>query len=1783
MKKLLLLFACLLMTAAGSAATKTINPDGSGDYISFTEFFTALTSEGITEALNVEVSSGTYYESAAVSGMIPGADAENMVHIYPADGDVTVNGEWGAYALGFSGTAFIHLEGLDLMMDMANEFSSGALMISGSTQIDVSHCRIHQSGFVGALIQESQHIRMWNNFIYDTAAANLSIAMCGADANIEIWNNSFHYDYPWFGGFFGQPAQCIAITESSANVHNNALHKAVIDEGDGGPMDSSKGIINIDFMGGSMETFFEASNFDHNVYFTEPGTKLFQVGFMEFYTDLESLNAAYGFAANSVFGDPQYNDPENGDLTISTNESACYMTGEAAEWFSDDFSHEPRDHWDIGADFVTMPALSGTVTIDAAGTGDFTSFSDLFADLTVTGIDGPLNVEVAAGTYYESAAVSGMIPGADAENMVHIYPADGDVTVNGEWGAYALGFSGTAFIHLEGLDLMMDMANEFSSGALMISGSTQIDVSHCRIHQSGFVGALIQESQHIRMWNNFIYDTAAANLSIAMCGADANIEIWNNSFHYDYPWFGGFFGQPAQCIAITESSANVHNNALHKAVIDEGDGGPMDSSKGIINIDFMGGSMETFFEASNFDHNVYFTEPGTKLFQVGFMEFYTDLESLNAAYGFAANSVFGDPLFDDPENGDLTISTNESACYMAGEAAEWFSDDFSHEPREHWDIGADYVTMPALSGTVTIDAAGTGDFTSFSDLFADLTVTGIDGPLNVEVAAGTYYESAAVSGMIPGADAENMVHIYPADGDVTVNGEWGAYALGFSGTAFIHLEGLDLMMDMANEFSSGALMISGSTQIDVSHCRIHQSGFVGALIQESQHIRMWNNFIYDTAAANLSIAMCGADANIEIWNNSFHYDYPWFGGFFGQPAQCIAITESSANVHNNALHKAVIDEGDGGPMDSSKGIINIDFMGGSMETFFEASNFDHNVYFTEPGTKLFQVGFMEFYTDLESLNAAYGFAANSVFGDPQYNDPENGDLTISTNESACYMTGEAAEWFSDDFSHEPRDHWDIGADFVLSDGNTDLLPVENLTSEIQDQTSILLTWEAPFEPAESPVEYNVYRDEVLIAAVTVPETSYLDENLPEGIYEYFVTAVYNAGESEPSETLNVEITIIPAYGDLTRIDIPWILSASSDSYYLVGGIEGSGGGFYWNPEDGVVQVTNQGDASDISDSGIIAGVNQNHWGELEACWWDVNNMIPYYIGTVEGGTSSTVNAISNEGTSIVGLAWYSGGIGSAKAYKWTPESGSVLLPEVLDYADSRADCISGDGSLIGGYAGNPGTFVWQPAVWTEDELILLPTATEDWSVVSAISPNGEWYSGYNGNKGIVWHDQEIADVVGDEMEFIQTHFRTVTDDGWAGGETANWNTMVSEPVLWNPVSGLMNAVDYFESQGVVIPEDYELFRVRRISNDHLTFVCNGTDLNTYMYQSCIVRLPGPHGVGNFQASADENDVRLTWYFDEEFSPAENIIILRDGITVATLENTASEFLDIAPESGVHEYEIYVTYSQYQNSVSNFQTVTVEEAECIADGDANLDGGVNVLDAVLIVGHILGTTEFSDENICHSDLNEDMVVDILDLVILVDIIVGLDRTDMAKSAEIILESRTLSLQADGSVGAVQIRISHEPGIVLEMTRDALLAEYATEGASSVVIIAAPENGILLTADQTFDVLEVTAASVDGYIDIDVVKEYKLLSCYPNPFNPVTRLQYKVPSDGIVQLSIYNLQGQQSAILVNAHHSTGSYSVEWNGTTDDGMPLPSGVYFVQLTTPTHSASSRITLLK
>ena len=83
----------------------------------------------------------------------------------------------------------------------------------------------------------------------------------------------------------------------------------------------------------------------------------------------------------------------------------------------------------------------------------------------------------------------------------------------------------------------------------------------------------------------------------------------------------------------------------------------------------------------------------------------------------------------------------------------------------------------------------------------------------------------------------------------------------------------------------------------------------------------------------------------------------------------------------------------------------------------------------------------------------------------------------------------------------------------------------------------------------------------------------------------------------------------------------------------------------------------------------------------------------------------------------------------------------------------------------------------------------------------------------------------------------------------------------------------------------------------------------------------------------------------------------------------------------------------------------------------------------------------------------------------------------------------------------------------------------------------------------------------------------------LAAYPNPFNPITSIQYSIRETMFTQINIYNIIGQKIKTLVNAKLSPGTYNAVWNGRDEFNEIISSGVYFLKMTTPNNTKTIKL----
>ena len=96
----------------------------------------------------------------------------------------------------------------------------------------------------------------------------------------------------------------------------------------------------------------------------------------------------------------------------------------------------------------------------------------------------------------------------------------------------------------------------------------------------------------------------------------------------------------------------------------------------------------------------------------------------------------------------------------------------------------------------------------------------------------------------------------------------------------------------------------------------------------------------------------------------------------------------------------------------------------------------------------------------------------------------------------------------------------------------------------------------------------------------------------------------------------------------------------------------------------------------------------------------------------------------------------------------------------------------------------------------------------------------------------------------------------------------------------------------------------------------------------------------------------------------------------------------------------------------------------------------------------------------------------------------------------------------------------------------------------------------------------DYIGINLSDIDS--ELILPEEYSLQQNYPNPFNPSTQINFYIPKDEFVSISVLDIKGREVATILHGKQMAGSKSVRWNGIDHQGKILPSGIYICLMKT-------------
>jgi len=338
-------------------------------------------------------------------------------------------------------------------------------------------------------------------------------------------------------------------------------------------------------------------------------------------------------------------------------------------------------------------------------------------------------------------------------------------------------------------------------------------------------------------------------------------------------------------------------------------------------------------------------------------------------------------------------------------------------------------------------------------------------------------------------------------------------------------------------------------------------------------------------------------------------------------------------------------------------------------------------------------------------------------------------------------------------------------------------------------------------------------------------------------------------------------------------------------------------------------------------------------------------------------------------------------------------------------------------------------------------------------------------------------------------------------------------------------------------------------------------------------------MPGAETYSSVQASGN-----LDGWNDKDLS-AQGLVVSGD-FWIGTKEFSSSKSfgLDTSSDSG-NSYQRVGSSGEWTAVSGNLGYHVYldcgdncDDEGCTNDaGDLNEDGTVNILDIVSLANYILGIGGISDCGMEGADMNGDGTVNILDIVAVVNVILG-GRTDDATSAEVLKTDDAFLVTADGYIGGIQMTLVHDGYFSINLTDDALFANYHTEGNKTTLVVVVPENDEIFSFAGDFEITEMIIANSSAEVTVNTPMAFGLSAAYPNPFNPSTSINLHVPMESDVSVQVYNLSGRMISTLLSGVQAQGDYNLTWNA-----QEQASGMYLVRAETAGSVAVQKILLLK
>ena len=330
-------------------------------------------------------------------------------------------------------------------------------------------------------------------------------------------------------------------------------------------------------------------------------------------------------------------------------------------------------------------------------------------------------------------------------------------------------------------------------------------------------------------------------------------------------------------------------------------------------------------------------------------------------------------------------------------------------------------------------------------------------------------------------------------------------------------------------------------------------------------------------------------------------------------------------------------------------------------------------------------------------------------------------------------------------------------------------------------------------------------------------------------------------------------------------------------------------------------------------------------------------------------------------------------------------------------------------------------------------------------------------------------------------------------------------------------------------------------------------------------------------------------------FADDEANFESWTLIASSLQDTMYEDTSWDQIGV---EGDYEYCVRVEYLGDVLSEPAFSNMIYNEGIAILYGDVTADGVVDAYDAANLLQYTVGMDPVGSPlpwtwQMIAGDVSGDQDVDAYDAALVLQYSVGIIdifpveareiHVHPAAELSIVQVDTELIISAQGELYSFLIELNIDlTGREISFNSDQALT--CVNGSKMALASALPVNGeicqISLDSQNLIgSEISGTINEIDFTVNIEELPEVTTLNAiYPNPFNPVTNIQFSLSQTENVKITVYNLKGQKIAVILNEEMAAGNHSVSWNA-----QNTPSGIYFLNFNTDTANNTQKVVLLK